>query len=62
MFAEHEAFKLMTDGLLQATNGAKAIAFYRPDTARQWEKIAEALNVIRESAFRLAGEGVVGKG
>jgi len=55
---EYDAFKLLTEGLAQCSDAALILAKWRPDQARQWEKMAEVYRVSREACFHLAGEGV----
>lgn len=59
MISEYDAFKSLTDGLGQAADAAKALAYWRPDQRNMWEKLAQAFKVNQEAAFRLAGEGAV---
>lgn len=59
MPTEYDAFKMMTDGLGQASDAALILARWRPDQSKMWEKMSEAFKVNQEAAFRLAGEGTL---
>lgn len=59
--AEFDAFKRLTDALEIAASAARDVGQTRPDQSRKWDKVSEALSVVRESCFRLAGEGTTGK-
>jgi hypothetical protein len=58
---EHDAFARITNGLGIAIDGCKLVSEFRTDQRDLWLQLAQTLAVTQEAAFRLAGDGAVGK-
>lgn len=53
---EYLAFSRLADGLDQAVDGARQLAQHQPDKGFAWLKMAETLEVCKQSIYKLSEE------
>lgn len=59
---EYDSFKRILDGLKQAEDGAKQMAFHQPDRNRIWQQLAIVYRDCQTVLYKVAEEDAAKKG